>query len=180
MRPDAVERILEGAGGDFGQDVFEAVLSEAQGGGESWEAEFDKRVVDGFGGGTPLAIVYGKEDPWVVPLFGLRLKRLVPECDYFELSPCGHQPQIEASEAVNEILVRWVEGVEREMDGADEKDQNVGRGRIRSISGNVFDGVKVALRDGEARGFFEGFAGDRNYGAVFAAAYASTFFPDAE
>ena len=35
----------------------------------------------------PVALVYGKEDPWVVPLWGQRLKRALPHADYYELSP---------------------------------------------------------------------------------------------
>ena len=34
--------------------------------------------------GLPSCLVYGREDPWVVPLWGQRLKRLVPGAAYFE------------------------------------------------------------------------------------------------
>lgn len=35
--------------------------------------------------GLPSCLVYGREDPWVVPLWGQRLKRLVPHAAYFEV-----------------------------------------------------------------------------------------------
>ncbi len=35
----------------------------------------------------PVSMVYGREDPWVVPLWGQRLKRLLPQADYFEVMP---------------------------------------------------------------------------------------------
>jgi len=31
----------------------------------------------------------GRDDPWVVPLWGQRLKRKVPSAVYLELSPAG-------------------------------------------------------------------------------------------
>lgn len=179
VRPGMVTDILDSAAREFGREVFEAVLTEGADGGEGEgeeDMEFDARVAQAFGTeGVPLAIVYGKEDPWVVPLFGLRLKQLVPGCSYFELSPCGHQAQIEAPEAVNEILTKWVAHVE---EGAGVGVEHVGNDL--GLSGKVFDGVSVMLRDEKARGLFERFAGASNYAAVFVAAYASTFFRDVE
>ena len=34
----------------------------------------------------PVCMVYGREDPWVVPLWGQRLKRLLPDAVYLEVS----------------------------------------------------------------------------------------------
>lgn len=39
----------------------------------------------------PVCMVYGREDPWVVPLWGQRLKRLLADAVYLEVSnkkPC--------------------------------------------------------------------------------------------
>jgi pimeloyl-ACP methyl ester carboxylesterase len=38
--------------------------------------------------GLPSCLLYGREDPWVVPLWGQRLKRLVPGAAYFEARGC--------------------------------------------------------------------------------------------
>lgn len=35
---------------------------------------------------VPMALIYGKEDPWVVPLWGHRIKRQRPETLYYEVS----------------------------------------------------------------------------------------------
>eukprot|EP00798_Chlamydomonas_sp_ICE-L_P023853 gene23853-9409_t len=37
----------------------------------------------------PILMVYGQDDPWVVPLWGQRLKRTVPAATYLELTPSG-------------------------------------------------------------------------------------------
>lgn len=60
---------------------------------------------------VPVALVYGREDPWVTPLWGQRLKRRVPRVSYYEVSKCGHCPHHEAPEVVNEIIRRWVNAV---------------------------------------------------------------------
>jgi pimeloyl-ACP methyl ester carboxylesterase len=38
----------------------------------------------------------GRDDPWVVPIWGQRLKRKLPEAQYLELAPAGHCPHHEA------------------------------------------------------------------------------------
>jgi hypothetical protein len=54
----------------------------------------------------------GREDPWVVPLWGQRLKRSRPEAAYYELSPVGHCPHHEAPTAINQLITEWVAGAE--------------------------------------------------------------------
>lgn len=57
----------------------------------------------------PVALLYGKEDPWVVPMWGQRLKRRCPEADYFELTPAGHCPHHEVPFAVNRVIESWIQ-----------------------------------------------------------------------
>ncbi|KAK9840633.1 hypothetical protein WJX81_005839 [Elliptochloris bilobata] len=57
----------------------------------------------------PACLIYGKEDPWVVPLWGQRLRRLLPaDTAYYEVSPAGHCPHHEAPEAVYACLADWM------------------------------------------------------------------------
>jgi len=49
--------------------------------------------------------VYGKEDPWVKPVWGLQVKQQVPEAPYYEISPAGHCPHDEAPEVCSSSLV---------------------------------------------------------------------------
>lgn len=37
----------------------------------------------------PVCMIYGREDPWVVPLWGQRLKRLLADAVYLEVSLPG-------------------------------------------------------------------------------------------
>ncbi|MCE2055301.1 hypothetical protein HAX54_042370 [Datura stramonium] len=61
---------------------------------------------------VPLCLIYGKEDPWVRPIWGLQVKRQFPEAPYYQISPAGHCPHDEVPEIVNFLLRGWVKNVE--------------------------------------------------------------------
>lgn len=48
----------------------------------------------------------------VVPIWGQRLKRVLPQAQYLELSPAGHCPHHEAPAAINSIISTWLAAVE--------------------------------------------------------------------
>ncbi|KDP30447.1 hypothetical protein JCGZ_17135 [Jatropha curcas] len=60
----------------------------------------------------PICLMYGKEDPWVKPIWGLQVKQQVPEAPYYEISPAGHCPHDEVPEVVNYLLRGWINNVE--------------------------------------------------------------------
>lgn len=47
---------------------------------------------------VPICLVYGKEDPWVKPIWGRQVKRQMPDVPYYEISPAGHCPHDEVPE----------------------------------------------------------------------------------
>eukprot|EP00897_Mesotaenium_endlicherianum_P004878 jgi/Mesen1/4418/ME000225S03401 len=57
----------------------------------------------------PVCLIYGRDDPWVVPMWGQRVKRSVPGATYYEITPSGHCPHHETPEVVNELLKGWIE-----------------------------------------------------------------------
>jgi len=61
---------------------------------------------------TPVAMAYGAEDPWIVPVWGYRAKRSLPDAQYWEVSPAGHCPHHEAPEAINLLMKQWVAATE--------------------------------------------------------------------
>ncbi|XAR54413.1 hypothetical protein NMG60_11029526 [Bertholletia excelsa] len=61
---------------------------------------------------TPICLMYGKEDPWVKPIWGLQVKRKIPEAPYYEISPAGHCPHDEVPEVVNFLLRGWIRNLE--------------------------------------------------------------------
>lgn len=63
---------------------------------------------------VPICLMYGKEDPWVRPVWGLQVKRQVPEAPYYEISPAGHCPHDEVPEVVNFLLRGWIKNLESE------------------------------------------------------------------
>ncbi|XP_022991881.1 pheophytinase, chloroplastic [Cucurbita maxima] len=63
---------------------------------------------------VPVCLIYGKEDPWVKPVWGLQVKRRMPEAPYYEISPAGHCPHDEVPEVVNFLLRGWIKNLETE------------------------------------------------------------------
>ncbi|XP_031374295.1 pheophytinase, chloroplastic isoform X2 [Punica granatum] len=63
---------------------------------------------------VPVCLVYGKEDPWVKPVWGRQVKRQIPNAPYYEISPAGHCPHDEVPEVVNYLLRGWIKSLEAE------------------------------------------------------------------
>ena len=57
----------------------------------------------------PLLLLYGREDPWIVPYWAARALKVAPGAAYLQLSPSGHCPHFETPRAVNESLLRWLQ-----------------------------------------------------------------------
>ncbi|XP_061344889.1 pheophytinase, chloroplastic-like [Gastrolobium bilobum] len=61
---------------------------------------------------VPICLMYGKEDPWVKPVWGFKVKRQVPEAPYYQISPAGHCPHDEVPEVINFLLRGWIRNLE--------------------------------------------------------------------
>ncbi|XP_076922219.1 pheophytinase, chloroplastic-like [Bidens hawaiensis] len=61
---------------------------------------------------VPICLMYGKEDPWVRPVWGLQVKKQLPEAPYYQISPAGHCPHDEVPEVVNYLLRGWIKNLE--------------------------------------------------------------------
>ncbi|XP_066320881.1 pheophytinase, chloroplastic-like [Miscanthus floridulus] len=64
--------------------------------------------------GVPLSLMYGREDPWIRPFWGIKVKQQVPEAPYYEISPAGHCPHDEVPEVINYLLRGWLKNLESE------------------------------------------------------------------
>lgn len=60
----------------------------------------------------PICLVYGKEDPWVRPFWGMKVKQQLPDAPFYQISPAGHCPHDEVPEVVNYILRGWIKSLE--------------------------------------------------------------------
>jgi pimeloyl-ACP methyl ester carboxylesterase len=97
----------------------------------------------------PTALVYGRDDPWVVPLWGQRLKRAIPEAAYYELPGVGHCPAHEAPEATNACVAAFVSRCEK-------KNQNhLQTLQTRAPSASSNSAAARFLVDGAPRNAFE-------------------------
>ncbi|KFK25607.1 hypothetical protein AALP_AA8G136500 [Arabis alpina] len=59
-----------------------------------------------------ICLMYGREDPWVTPIWGKRIKKEIPNAPYYEISPAGHCPHDEVPEVVNYLIRGWIKHLE--------------------------------------------------------------------
>lgn len=150
--PPLVERIVEATQHPGALDAFTSIVFSPKG-----ESSFDE-LVDRLR--CPVVLLYGKEDPWVRPLWGQRLKRRLPAATYLELSPAGHCPHHEAPAAVNRMLRAWV-AVQEAARAAEGSEEVEGAGLGLAIGENweveEADGrvIRVGHIEGQARSFME-------------------------
>lgn len=82
----------------------------------------------------PMCLIMGKEDPWITPYWGQRVKRIKPaDIPYFELSHTGHCPHHESPIAVNSILDTWVHAVESTTLSTEVNSNSNGNGRVGDL-----------------------------------------------
>lgn len=100
---ETVQRILEATEQPLALDVFSAIALAPKP-----ELGFDECLDRLRERGTDVLMLYGREDPWVVPLWGRRLKKRVPSAIYLEMSPAGHCPHHEVPNTVTTLMLRWI------------------------------------------------------------------------
>ncbi|KAG6575713.1 Pheophytinase, chloroplastic, partial [Cucurbita argyrosperma subsp. sororia] len=106
---DVFCRIVETTQHPAAAASFASIMFAPQGKLSFWEA-----LTRCHANSVPVCLIYGKEDPWVKPVWGLQVKRRVPEAPYYEISPAGHCPHDEVPEVVNFLLRGWIKNLETE------------------------------------------------------------------
>ncbi|XP_074308396.1 pheophytinase, chloroplastic [Silene latifolia] len=76
------------------------------------QLSFDESLLRCGESAVPICLMYGKEDPWVRPLWGQQVKRQLPDTPYYEISPAGHCPHDEVPEVINYLLRGWIGNLE--------------------------------------------------------------------
>lgn len=100
-----VNDIIVSASHPVGPSAFTSILFARK-----EEKEFDDLLesID-----IPIQLIMGKQDPWIVPFWGQRYKRIKPNMPYYEVSPSGHCPNDESPKVVNKILKLWIDTIEQ-------------------------------------------------------------------
>ncbi|GLC45073.1 hypothetical protein PLESTB_001465600 [Pleodorina starrii] len=132
--PPLVSRIVEATQQPGALDAFTSIVLSPK-----TERSFDE-LVDELR--CPVLLLYGKEDPWVRPLWGQRLKRRLPAATYLELSPAGHCPHHEAPAAVNRALRAWIAAQEAAAEAGEGRGEGREEGRGRAGEG---EGLGLAV-----------------------------------
>lgn len=95
----------------------------------------------------PICLMYGKEDPWVRPVWGLQVKRQLPDAPYYQISPAGHCPHDEVPEVVNYLLRGWIKNLESQgFVALPLLDDESGRYDVAKDLEYVRDGTKRSVR----------------------------------
>jgi pimeloyl-ACP methyl ester carboxylesterase len=61
----------------------------------------------------PALFVWGSHDPLIPAAFGHYVRKWLPRAEQFIVEGCGHVPQVERPDAVNELLTRFFARAER-------------------------------------------------------------------
>merc|ERR1712007_241721 len=78
--------------------------------------------------GTPTLLLYGEDDPWIVPFWAWRAanrissNRSAQGSEYYALSPAGHCPHHETPIAFNRVLVNWIQRMEGGLRSASNRE----------------------------------------------------------
>ena len=142
-----VESIIQSASppGNKGMEAFTSILFAPK-----YERSFDSMLADLK---RPTILLYGAEDPWIVPYWGKRaMRNLGTNAAYLSLSPSGHCPHHETPTAVNAILESWVGLVESSGTQLLASGELSKHPQIASLQGIYHepltgDNVSVALQD---------------------------------
>jgi pimeloyl-ACP methyl ester carboxylesterase len=62
---------------------------------------------------APALFVWGRQDRLVPPAFGRHVRKWLPSARHVTIDGCGHVPQVEHSERVNELLLEFFSQAER-------------------------------------------------------------------
>ncbi|CAA0827242.1 Pheophytinase- chloroplastic [Striga hermonthica] len=104
---EVFSRIIETTRHPAAAASFASIIFAPQG-----QLSFDETLTRCKTNKTSVCLMYGKEDPWVRPVWGFQVKCKVPEAPYYEISPAGHCPHDEVPEVVNFLLRGWIRNLE--------------------------------------------------------------------
>lgn len=107
LSDDLITHIVEATEHPAAAAAFCSIIFAPQG-----EISFNEGLKRCRKSSVPTCLIYGREDPWVVPLWGQRVKQLVPESVYYEISPAGHCPHHEVPEVVNFLVQGWIKSLQ--------------------------------------------------------------------
>jgi len=102
------ERIAGAASHPMGPAAFASILFAPQ-----QQPSFGDALDALEGRGLPVLLLYGEDDPWILPWWAQRAARRVKGSgEYYAISPAGHCPHHEAPAAFNRVLVDWLRRAE--------------------------------------------------------------------
>ena len=106
-----VNNIIKSADNELGQEAFTSILFSPK-----FKLEFLDMIKD-INRSIPICLLYGKDDPWIVPHWAQQIKNTKPSVEYYELSPSGHCPHHETPTAINAMIKLWIDREELSVGG---------------------------------------------------------------
>jgi len=127
-----VREIIDSAAHPEGPNAYASIIFSPKA-----NLGFGEALEKGVQNGISYLMVYGREDPWVVPLWGQRaylrlrmaelqqhqnlqrspddLQRSRDVVNYCELTPAGHCPHHEAPRTVGKVTEGWIRNMEQQL-----------------------------------------------------------------
>ena len=147
-----VDSIIESAGHPAGHEAFTSILFSPK-----YSLSFGEllqRIKT-----IPVCQINGKDDPWIRPYWGQRIKRVLPQSNFIELSPCGHCPHHERPYEINALLKEWVSCVAVVVSSQGKDGDNAHDVRARALNARCqqlsSSSIACELVDGRPRNFVE-------------------------
>jgi pimeloyl-ACP methyl ester carboxylesterase len=147
-----VTDIIDSASHMGGHEAFTSILFAPKA-----KMEYEEMIRNS---NVPICLIMGKEDPWITPYWGQRVKRIKPtEIPYFELSNTGHCPHHESPAAVNSIIIAWANAVETKILEDEVPALSILQDALKGAVGEYKEEegrtVTAQLMDGTPRNIFE-------------------------
>lgn len=86
----------------FGRALYRSRLNLAS-------TDFDAIYATIARNGTPVQLIWGKQDPVIPVAQAARIRRAIPALEYFEIDQAGHLPQMEQTAIFNQRMLAYLE-----------------------------------------------------------------------
>lgn len=147
-----IDGIITSASNPKGPEAFTSILFSPK-----FPVSFDEMLASIQ---VPVCLIMGRNDPWIVPYWAQRAKRVRPSTCYIELSPAGHCPHHECPNTVNQLILKWLHFQTQDSTAtatAIHRDNDV---LIRKAVEGVYEEeegrqIEVKIKDGKSTSFME-------------------------
>ena len=134
-----INNIIKSASFDGGPEAFTSIAFAPR-----YKLTFDE-LIKNIPSSISVNMIMGGKDPWIVPYWAQRAKRLRPSAVYLELDKCGHCPNHESPTTTNALLCYLISSWEMK-----HKSNKSSRGKSSGVGDNddqILERIKQFLME---------------------------------